>query len=368
MLPAYGGVTGWARAALAWAPHWMTGWRADGQTPLPVVLVTAGDDIRPQPGIQVSAERLDPERAHRPRRAARDDRRSGRCASRCGTPGRSARRSWRPTWRCRPTSSRSTSCGRSSRPVRLDGHPDGAARRCRSRTRTAGRPGDEPPAAGLGARRRLPAAAVQRAGLRPAAAAHRHARPPRRGGRRRRRVRRVAPPRTGRSGLATYAARRRSGSVGLEYFTVVAADAADRRGRRTPDASTRGRAGFAAPATRAWTVARPPWWIPTETVEQRRALTATSATAVPPPRRLSVVVGVVRDGSVVHAAGTTETSRTTRTRRTAAAGQPSRGSRTAKQRAAARPAAGKVRTQAVDDRAGHAPADGGEALGGAGRP
>ena len=59
VLPAYGGVTGWA--ALRWmGASWMTGLAPDGQTPLPVVLVTAGDDIRPQPGIQVSAERLNP--------------------------------------------------------------------------------------------------------------------------------------------------------------------------------------------------------------------------------------------------------------------------------------------------------------------
>src|SRR6478609_7608191 len=59
VLPSYGGVTGWA--ALRWmGAQWMTGLAPDGQTPLPVVLVTAGDDVRSQPGIQVSAERLNP--------------------------------------------------------------------------------------------------------------------------------------------------------------------------------------------------------------------------------------------------------------------------------------------------------------------
>src|SRR6478609_437843 len=59
VLPAYGGVTGWA--ALRWlGASWMSGLAPDGRSLLPVVLVTAGDDIRPQPGIQVSAERLDP--------------------------------------------------------------------------------------------------------------------------------------------------------------------------------------------------------------------------------------------------------------------------------------------------------------------
>ena len=58
VLPAYGGVTGWA--ALRWmGAQWMSGLSSDGQT-RPVVLVTAGDDIRPQAGIDVSAERLKP--------------------------------------------------------------------------------------------------------------------------------------------------------------------------------------------------------------------------------------------------------------------------------------------------------------------
>src|SRR3954470_19013876 len=58
VLPAYGGVTGWA--ALRWmGAQWMSGLYPDGR-PRPVVLVTAGDDIRPQAGIVVSAERLKP--------------------------------------------------------------------------------------------------------------------------------------------------------------------------------------------------------------------------------------------------------------------------------------------------------------------
>jgi hypothetical protein len=57
-LPSYGGVTGWA--ALAWLEaRWFTGIGAGGLI-RPVTLATAGADIRPQPGIAVSAERLDP--------------------------------------------------------------------------------------------------------------------------------------------------------------------------------------------------------------------------------------------------------------------------------------------------------------------
>ena len=36
-----------------------TGWRPDGRTKRPVVLVTTRNDIRPQPGFVVSAEQLD---------------------------------------------------------------------------------------------------------------------------------------------------------------------------------------------------------------------------------------------------------------------------------------------------------------------
>ena len=58
VLPSYGGVTGWAQ--LRWAGgHWFDGFGSDGHTPRPVALATASEDIRPQPGIVVSAEHLD---------------------------------------------------------------------------------------------------------------------------------------------------------------------------------------------------------------------------------------------------------------------------------------------------------------------
>jgi hypothetical protein len=59
VLPAYGGITGWA--ALHWlgATRWNEGTRADG-TQRPVWLAVGGDDVRPHPGIRVSAERLSP--------------------------------------------------------------------------------------------------------------------------------------------------------------------------------------------------------------------------------------------------------------------------------------------------------------------
>src|SRR4051794_12451203 len=56
VLPAYGGVTGWA--ALRWmGAQWMSGLHADGR-PRPVVLVTAGGDNPPPGGHAVGAGRV----------------------------------------------------------------------------------------------------------------------------------------------------------------------------------------------------------------------------------------------------------------------------------------------------------------------
>ena len=72
------------------------------------------------------------------------------------------------------------------------------------------------------------------------------------------------------SGAATGRARKPSGGVGLECFTMLAGDSADPR----PDGAT----GCMRPAlvhggprrrTGDWTLELPPWWIPTFTVEQR---------------------------------------------------------------------------------------------------
>ena len=59
LLPAYGGVTGWAGLHGQRATRWFNGIKADG-TNRPVCLAVAGDDIRPQTGVEISAERLDP--------------------------------------------------------------------------------------------------------------------------------------------------------------------------------------------------------------------------------------------------------------------------------------------------------------------
>lgn len=59
VLPPHGAVTGWA--ALHWegATRWFSGLAADGGS-IPVCLAIGGENIRPQPGILVSEERLDP--------------------------------------------------------------------------------------------------------------------------------------------------------------------------------------------------------------------------------------------------------------------------------------------------------------------
>lgn len=63
--------------------------------------------------------------------------------------------------------------------------------------------------------------------------------------------------------------------VGLEYVTMVAADRADPWSTIVPRSiEARSRARFQAEARREWTVVPPPWWTPTVSVAQRRALTA----------------------------------------------------------------------------------------------
>jgi len=66
-------------------------------------------------------------------------------------------------------------------------------------------------------------------------------------------------------------------SVGLEYVTMVAADRRDPSAfiRRALDARQR---QLRNRPDRRWTVEQPPWWTPTHTVAQRRALSAAQRT------------------------------------------------------------------------------------------
>lgn len=61
--------------------------------------------------------------------------------------------------------------------------------------------------------------------------------------------------------------------VGLEYVAKVAADCADPAHYLQRLHDSYRRASYLPEARRLWTLERPPWWIPTDTVEQRRALT-----------------------------------------------------------------------------------------------
>ena len=61
-------------------------------------------------------------------------------------------------------------------------------------------------------------------------------------------------------------------ALGLEYVTMLSADLARPEGFVTRLRQAYGRAARLPVSDRLWTVALPPWWVPTFTVEQRRAL------------------------------------------------------------------------------------------------
>ncbi|MGH3363047.1 MAG: hypothetical protein ACRDOM_11370 [Nocardioides sp.] len=60
--------------------------------------------------------------------------------------------------------------------------------------------------------------------------------------------------------------------LGLESFTMLAGDSADPAGMARRMRAARSRARCLPPHERPWTTQPPAWWTPTETVEQRRAL------------------------------------------------------------------------------------------------
>lgn len=61
-------------------------------------------------------------------------------------------------------------------------------------------------------------------------------------------------------------------TLGLEFVTMLAGDAADRAGMVARMRAARGRARWLPEDHRAWTIVPPPWWTPTVTVDQRRSL------------------------------------------------------------------------------------------------
>jgi hypothetical protein len=62
--------------------------------------------------------------------------------------------------------------------------------------------------------------------------------------------------------------------AGLEYVTMVAADRRDPTEFKRRTLEARARASRIPASERAWTIDPPHWWVPTNTVEERRALTA----------------------------------------------------------------------------------------------
>jgi hypothetical protein len=272
VLPAYGGVTGWA--ALRWmGATWFGGLTPDGLSEVPVCLVTAGDDIRPQAGIRVSAERLAPTEvivvdglrvtvaarsvcfemryavSLRAAVVAADMAMQADLVSSAELSAFIAGQSgWTGIGRCREamllTSENSWSPRETSR-LRLVWVLD------------AGFP--QPlcnvPVFDLAGRHiGTPDLLDVVAGVVGEYDGSLHLQ----GAQRARDVRREEAFR----------------SVGLEYFTVLASDARDPADVVRRMQATRARARFAAPSARAWTIEKPPWWVSTETVEQRRALTA----------------------------------------------------------------------------------------------
>jgi hypothetical protein len=270
VLPAYGGVSGWA--ALRWmGARWFDGLASDGVTELSVSLVTAGNDIRPQAGIQVSAERLGPTelivvdglRVTVAVRAVCFEMRYAGSVRAAVVAADMAMQAdlvspvelWafigrQPGWtgipQCREAmllTSENSWSPRETSHLRLVWLLD------------AGLPMPlcNAPIFDLSGRHiGTPDILDDEAGVVGEYDGSLHLQ----GVQRARDVRREEGFR----------------AVGLEYFTVLASDSRDpfdvvRRMR-----ATRARARFAAPSSRAWTIEKPSWWIPTETVCQRRAL------------------------------------------------------------------------------------------------
>ncbi|WP_235736510.1 hypothetical protein [Nocardioides alcanivorans] len=63
--------------------------------------------------------------------------------------------------------------------------------------------------------------------------------------------------------------------VGLEVVTMAAGDSHSPTSTATRLRAARKRARFEAPGRRAWTLEKPHWWVPRETVEERRELWGT---------------------------------------------------------------------------------------------
>jgi hypothetical protein len=271
-LTGYGGVTGWA--ALRWqGGYWFGGLAPDGQSPLPVTLATGAHALRRQPGFELSEERLNPRdlttsdglvitSAVRSvcflMRRATSVREAVKCFDMAAYADLVSRREvmayaaelqgWTGIPQCREalTLADENSWSPMETDMRMVWRLDAELPRplCNVpifdlRGRHVGTPDLLDPVAGVvgeydGA---LHLAGEQRA----------------------RDVRRAEEFRR----------------VGLEVFTMVSADRAARDRMAERMRAARRRALWQPEDERAWTLTPPAWWVPTHTVDRRRALTET---------------------------------------------------------------------------------------------
>jgi hypothetical protein len=269
VLPDHGGVTGWA--ALSWeGARWFNGVGPSGLQ-RPVTLVTAGDDIRMQPGIGVSAERLDP----------RDV---------LTVDGVRVTTRVRSTWFEMRYSATDESAAVALSMAAYDDlvsidemaawsveHPGWTgAPRCRAGTRMAHENCWSPTEVMLATTYEVEAGLPRPLCNRPMfdRSTRRHIGTPD-----------LLDLEAGVVGeydgpthlnlLGRSRDVRREETYrrhGLEYFTMLATDIGNRPALVDRIHSTRRRAAFAAESERSWTIEPPSWWIPTHTVALRRAL------------------------------------------------------------------------------------------------
>jgi hypothetical protein len=271
VLPSFGGVTGWA--ALRWlGAAWFDGLALDGRTLLPVVLATSEADVRPQSGIEISAERLGPdELTVHDALSITTALRSVIFAMRHAPGVRTAvvvadmamyadLVSLEELWAWATVNRGWTGCPQLREALALADENAWSPRETLLRLvwmldADLRRPRCNVPVFDLSGRHiGTPDLLDEEAGVVGEYDGSVHLA----GRARATDVRREAAFR----------------AVGLEYFPAVAGDWADRAGLVARMLATRSRARFADPRERLWTTKPPSWWIPTDTVAQRRALTA----------------------------------------------------------------------------------------------
>ena len=269
VLPAYGGVTGWA-ALRWWGGAWFDGLAGGGRSLLPVTLAVAACDIRPQPGIAVSEEGLDPEQL-----TSCDGLRVTTVSRSILFEMRYARDKREAAVFLSMAAYSDLISIREAKLCASDYRPWTGIPQAREATDLADENLWSP-----WEQRMLNIWLLDAGLVRPLCNVPvfdrygRHVGTPD-----------LLDPIAGvvgefDGGLHLLGAQRRKDrtreeefrKLGLEYFTMFSADEADRGRMADRMLQVRERARFAAEATRQWTTALPAWWIPTFTVEQRRNL------------------------------------------------------------------------------------------------